>query len=267
MAYDVTESGPKQQGSTTPKNAAARLVNAYWASGVALIATAAFLFSCTSLAVKLLGDEVPTFQVVLVPGVICFIANSVLVQLYGLSVRSKSWRIAGLTLLRGLLGATSIICFYLAIDLLPLQDAVTLFFCSPVIAALLEPLLVPEPPGGVRAQGGWAGAAATAATVIGVVLVAQPESLFHGGLPTLPAPATAASAYPAFPAPSPSFPSPHGGAAGVGAGWGVAAAAAAAARAAAAAPQQAGVPGFLAGLAPAVGRGGEGRWAEIGLSG
>ncbi|GLC38182.1 hypothetical protein PLESTM_000695700 [Pleodorina starrii] len=148
-----------------------KLSKLYWDSGIALIATAAFLFSCTGLSVKLLGDEVPTFQVVLVPGIICFMATSVVVKISGLGVRNKSWRISGLTLLRGLLGATSITCFYLAIELLPLQDAVTLFFCSPVVAILLELLVTGESPG-------WAAAAATACTVAGVVLVAQPPCVF-----------------------------------------------------------------------------------------
>ncbi|EFJ52587.1 hypothetical protein VOLCADRAFT_103076 [Volvox carteri f. nagariensis] len=127
--------------------------------------------ACTSLTVKLLGDEVPTFQVVFVPGLICFLATSVAVKLNGLNVRSKSWRIAGLTLLRGALGATSITCFYLAIEVLPLQDAVTLFFCSPVVACLLEFAVTGE-------SQGWACAAATVCTVAGVVLVAQPPCIF-----------------------------------------------------------------------------------------
>ncbi|GLI60964.1 hypothetical protein VaNZ11_003217 [Volvox africanus] len=152
-------------------------VKLLWSSGVAVIASAALLFSCTSLAVKLLGTEVPTFEVVLVPGLICFIATSAAVKSHGMSVRSKSWRIAGLTILRGLLGAASITCFYLAIGLLPLQDAVTLFFCNPVLAALLELIVTGE-------SQGWACATATACTVAGVVLVAQPPCIFihhHGG--------------------------------------------------------------------------------------
>lgn len=43
-----------------------------------------------------------------------------------------------LTLLRGLLGAAALTMYYIAIELLPLKDAVTLFFSSPVVAALLE---------------------------------------------------------------------------------------------------------------------------------
>ncbi|GIL81496.1 hypothetical protein Vretimale_1003 [Volvox reticuliferus] len=57
------------------------------------------------------------------------------------------------------------------------NDAVTLFFCNPVMAALLEFVVTGE-------SQGWACATATACTVAGVVLVAQPPCIFihhHGG--------------------------------------------------------------------------------------
>ncbi|KAG2447072.1 hypothetical protein HYH02_007822 [Chlamydomonas schloesseri] len=110
-----------------------------------------------------------------VPGLLCFVATSGVVAAYRPGpLASRSLHVTGLTLLRGLLGATSITCFYLAIELLPLQDAVTLFFCSPVLAALLELAVTGE-------SHGWAGAAATTCTVCGVVLVSQPECLFRRG--------------------------------------------------------------------------------------
>ncbi|PNH09008.1 hypothetical protein TSOC_004415 [Tetrabaena socialis] len=149
-------------------------LSAFWGSGFATIATAALLFSLTSLSVKLIGDDVPVFQTVLLPGLVCFAATSCVAQTYSISLRSKSWHVAGLTLARGLLGATSIICFYLALDRLPLADAVTLFFCSPVLAALFELAAT-------RVSHGWGGAAATACTVVGVFLVAQPECVFAHG--------------------------------------------------------------------------------------
>lgn len=52
---------------------------------------------------------------------VCLAATSLAVRGSGQSLRSKSWRVAGLTVLRGLLGATSITCFYLAVQMLPLQ--------------------------------------------------------------------------------------------------------------------------------------------------
>ncbi len=52
----------------------------------------------------------------------CFLATSGVVAAYRPGpLASPSLHVTGLTLLRGLLGATSITCFYLAIELLPLQ--------------------------------------------------------------------------------------------------------------------------------------------------
>ncbi|KAG2485529.1 hypothetical protein HYH03_015700 [Edaphochlamys debaryana] len=149
------------------------LLERLWNNGPALIALASFCFSLTSLCVKLIGSDVPAFETALIGSCFCFTVTFLVCRYYAVQVRPPTWRLASLVLLRGLLGATSITFFYLAIDLLPLQDAVTLFFCSPVVAALLELLVLGE-------SHGWAGAAATASTVAGVVLVAQPEGLFSG---------------------------------------------------------------------------------------
>ncbi|KAG2444339.1 hypothetical protein HXX76_001095 [Chlamydomonas incerta] len=166
------ELGPEVQKR---RNVLNRAFDAFWNNGAILIAVAAFLFSVTGLSVKLIGNDLPTFQIVLVPGLLCFAATSAVVTAYRPGpLASASAYVGGLTLLRGLLGATSITCFYLAIELLPLQDAVTLFFCSPVLAALLELAVTGE-------SHGWAGAAATTCTVCGVVLVSQPECLFRRG--------------------------------------------------------------------------------------
>lgn len=58
----------------------------------------------------------------LVPGLLCFVATSAVVAAYQPGpLASRSLYVSGMTLLRGLLGATAITCFYLAIELLPLQ--------------------------------------------------------------------------------------------------------------------------------------------------
>ena len=92
-----------------------------WQSGPLLIGIAAFLFSCQSLCIKLLGGRIPTPQVVLYPALVCFGLTAAVAHVYGLQVRSPSWRITCLTLLRGLLGAASVTCFYASVRLLPLQ--------------------------------------------------------------------------------------------------------------------------------------------------
>lgn len=114
-------------------------------------------------------------QVVLYPAVVCLVLTSAIVHAYGLRVSARTYRVAGLTLGRGLLGAASIICFYASVQVLPLKDAVTLFFCSPVFASFFEWALLGE-------SHGWAGLLGGAATITGVVLVSQPDSVFKHGL-------------------------------------------------------------------------------------
>ncbi|KAG2446818.1 hypothetical protein HYH02_008378 [Chlamydomonas schloesseri] len=142
---------------------------------MATIATAAFIFSVSSLFVKILEqkERVPPGEIILVQGLCCWCSTSVLLILEEKSVHSKTWRVAFLTLLRGFLGAMSLACLYTSFQLLPLQDAVTLFFCSPVIAAVLELAVT-------RRWSGWASVAASLCTVGGVVLVAQ-SSVGGGG--------------------------------------------------------------------------------------
>ncbi|PNW86276.1 hypothetical protein CHLRE_02g079650v5 [Chlamydomonas reinhardtii] len=135
---------------------------------MATIATAALIFSVSSLFVKILEQSahVPPGEIILVQGLCCWCSTSVLLILEEKSVHSKTWRVAFLTLLRGFLGALSMACLYTSFQMLPLQDAVTLFFCSPVIAAVLELVVT-------RKWSGWASVAASLCTVAGVVLVAQ----------------------------------------------------------------------------------------------
>lgn len=77
----------------------------------------------------------------------------------------------GLTILRAVLGSTALALFYLSIQQLPLKDAVTVFFTSPVIVAMLEWAVVPgDSPSIVTVIG-------CMLTVVGVWLVSQPAGL------------------------------------------------------------------------------------------
>eukprot|EP00198_Chlamydomonas_reinhardtii_P012539 XP_001701876.1 predicted protein [Chlamydomonas reinhardtii] len=150
------------------KGASVAALERFWGCGMATIATAALIFSVSSLFVKILEQSahVPPGEIILVQGLCCWCSTSVLLILEEKSVHSKTWRVAFLTLLRGFLGALSMACLYTSFQMLPLQDAVTLFFCSPVIAAVLELVVT-------RKWSGWASVAASLCTVAGVVLVAQ----------------------------------------------------------------------------------------------
>ncbi len=65
-------------------------------------ATAAFIFSVSSLFVKILEqrEHVPPGEIILVQGLCCWCSASVLLILEEKSVHSKTWRVAFLTVRR-----------------------------------------------------------------------------------------------------------------------------------------------------------------------
>jgi drug/metabolite transporter (DMT)-like permease len=79
----------------------------------------------------------------------------------------------GLLLLRGMSGSMAMLCYYSALYMLPLADAVTINLVKPPLAAALAWLLLGE----AFPLLGWAGLLASLA---GVVLVAHPPFLFGG---------------------------------------------------------------------------------------
>lgn len=63
--------------STPPSPPSSRsLLHQAWNSGPIVIALAAFLFSISTAAVKLMDTRVPTFEVVFLPGIVCFALTS-----------------------------------------------------------------------------------------------------------------------------------------------------------------------------------------------
>lgn len=156
----------------------ASMLRALWGSGGAgLIAMAAFLFSCSSLCVKLLimRSEMPVFQITLVTSLLCLLGTSavLIAQREALYSPGTTALVLRLTLLRGALGSVALALFYSSIQRLPLKDAVTLFFTSPVIVVLLEKVVVPGEPPSLASTGGCV------ATVAGVWLISQTDCLLY----------------------------------------------------------------------------------------
>eukprot|EP00201_Polytomella_parva_P008642 CAMPEP_0175069310 /NCGR_PEP_ID=MMETSP0052_2-20121109/18128_1 /TAXON_ID=51329 ORGANISM="Polytomella parva, Strain SAG 63-3" /NCGR_SAMPLE_ID=MMETSP0052_2 /ASSEMBLY_ACC=CAM_ASM_000194 /LENGTH=523 /DNA_ID=CAMNT_0016336379 /DNA_START=146 /DNA_END=1717 /DNA_ORIENTATION=- len=83
--------------------------------------------------------------------------------------KSEFFVVWGLTMLRAVLGAATISLYYASIANLPLEDAVALFFCSPVFAAVLEWIVFRTQVPNVYSLAGCT------ATVLGVFLLSQPE--------------------------------------------------------------------------------------------
>jgi drug/metabolite transporter (DMT)-like permease len=136
--------------------------------GIRYMIAGAFFFSLMSLAVKLVGQRVPSQQIVLVRGLLN--VGFTLVMLRAAGVYLWGSRPAVLAL-RGLLGFAALSCFYYGIIHLPLADATVLQYTNPVWTGLLAAWLLGErmkPLEGALVVGSLAG----------VVLIARPAFLF-----------------------------------------------------------------------------------------
>lgn len=132
------------------------------------MALGAFWFSVMSLLVKLSGQRLPSMQLVFVRAVFTLALSVALVRRAGAPALGRHRR---LLLLRGLFGCVALSCFYYSIVHLPLAEATVVQYTNPVFTALLAAWLLGE-------RFHWAEAACAAASLVGVLLVAQPAALF-----------------------------------------------------------------------------------------
>lgn len=139
-------------------------------SGAIDMVLAAFFFSVMSLQVKLLGERIPSQEVVFVRAAVSLAVAYVLVR----RARPGNWgRRKGLLVVRGLMGFAALSCFFYAIIHLPLADATVIQYTNPVFTAWLGWLLLDESltPGEAVLSG---------AGLLGVLLIARPTLLFGG---------------------------------------------------------------------------------------
>jgi drug/metabolite transporter (DMT)-like permease len=135
---------------------------------------AAFWFGLMSLCVKLAGESMPTMQIVFARAIVTLTLSSIGLWRARISPFGDK---TGLLLFRGLVGSGGLMCFYAAVVHLPLAEATVIHQMSPVLTALLAALWLREPLQ-LRVLLGMTLALA------GVVLIAQPETLFGGRLHT-----------------------------------------------------------------------------------
>ena len=134
------------------------------------MAYSAFWFSAMSLLVKVAGARLSSMEIVLVRAVVTLALSWALVR----RAKLDPWgNRKGMLLLRGLLGAAALNCFYFSIVHLPLAEATVIQYTNPVFAALLAALLIRERLG-VRELTG------VVASMIGVMMIARPSFLFAG---------------------------------------------------------------------------------------
>ncbi|MEM0963771.1 MAG: DMT family transporter [Bacteroidota bacterium] len=139
--------------------------------GVLYMLLAALGFSLMGLLVKVAASAFPTMQIVFArSALMAFVA-------YGL-IRRDGYSALGVDrktlFLRASVGATALSLFYFGIGRLPLGDAITIQYTTPVWTALLAAVLLGE---AIRRRA----IVSAAVALTGVALVAQPSVLFASG--------------------------------------------------------------------------------------
>ena len=142
-----------------------------------MMVAGAFFLSVMALAVRIVGQRLPTMEIVSARSLVVLVLSWALLAREGVS----PWgRARGLLIVRGLLGFTALTLYYYSLVRLPLADATVIQFTNPIWTTLLAALLLSE-------RLGPREVAASLASLSGVVLLARPTLLFGGDASSLPA--------------------------------------------------------------------------------
>lgn len=95
---------------------------------------ASLLFACMGVCVKLGGTAYGVGEMVFWRGAVGLAATVLIAWTRGVALATPHWR---LQLARGLSGSVALVCYFWAINLLPLATAVTLSYTSPLFVALI----------------------------------------------------------------------------------------------------------------------------------
>ncbi|CAM9278207.1 unnamed protein product [Phaeothamnion confervicola] len=141
-------------------------------AGIAFMALGSFSFACMFLLVKLVGPRFSTFEMVLYRSIVQLVLALAVLAFRGKSpLGPPDGRLRWLLLLRGSFGSFAVAAFFFATQRLPLPDAITLQFTTPVFAAAIAVCLVGE---------AWRPIDIAGAVVCmaGVLMIAHPSWLF-----------------------------------------------------------------------------------------
>lgn len=137
-------------------------------SGLLYMIGAAFFFSLMTLFIKLVGQRLPSQEIVLVRSIVTLIYSYLAVRWAQVSPWGQH---RGKLFLRGLFGFGAMICFYFSLTKLPLADTTAIFFSNPVLTALISALFFDERLGTSEVLGALL-------SFGGILLIAQPTFLF-----------------------------------------------------------------------------------------
>jgi drug/metabolite transporter (DMT)-like permease len=137
--------------------------------GVAFMMVSAAGFSAMSALVKLAGADLPLGEVVLARALVTLLLSWLAVR----KLEEPWGRQRGRLLLRGALGFGGLTCYYLALSRLPIAEATTLYFTTPVLTSIFAWRILAE-------QVRWTTVAALALGFGGVIVISQPGQLLHG---------------------------------------------------------------------------------------
>ena len=139
--------------------------------GLRYMTGSALAFSVMGAAVKLLGERLPSQEIVLFRAGISLVLSWALLVRAGRSPWGES---RGLLLLRGVFGFLGLSCVFFAVTHLPLAEATILQYLHPTFTALLAALFLGE-------RSGPGLLASMALGLAGVTLIARPGSWPVGG--------------------------------------------------------------------------------------
>lgn len=140
-------------------------------AGLRYMALGAFWFSVMSLLVKLVGERLPSEEVVLARAVFTLALSWWMVRRAGV----RPWgRHRARLVLRGAFGCVALSCFYYSLVHLPIAEATIFQYMNPVFTAVLAGVILGERMG--RREVGC-----LVLSLCGVALVTRPGFLFGGG--------------------------------------------------------------------------------------
>src|SRR5262245_48468372 len=140
-------------------------------AGIRSVAIGAFWFSLMSVFVRLAGRRMPSMEVVLWRGIGTLVLSWVALRSAGVPLWGTNKR---MLLLRAGLGWLALSCFYFSLVHIPLGEATLIQYMNPLFATLLSAVFLGEHVG--RSE-----VACVAASLTGVVFIAQPRALFGTG--------------------------------------------------------------------------------------